>query len=89
MALGARGADLAAMVMRQSLRLVATGVAVGVVLALGATRLLGSLLFEVAPSDPLTLTAVSALLVAVALLASWLPARRASRVNPMVALRSE
>jgi predicted permease len=89
MALGARGTDVAALLMRQSLRLVAIGVAAGLVLSLAATRMLSSLLFGVTPADPLNLAAVSLLLIAVAMLAAYLPARRAARVDPMVALRAE
>jgi ABC-type antimicrobial peptide transport system permease subunit len=88
-ALGARGADVTRLVVRQSLRLVAGGVVLGVVLSLAATRALRSQHFQVEPNDPVTLAAVSALLVAVALVASWLPARRAARVDPMSALRAE
>jgi ABC-type antimicrobial peptide transport system permease subunit len=78
LALGARGADVTRLV-----------VWLGVVLSLAATRALRSQLFQVEPNDPVTLAAVSALLVAVALVASWLPARRAARVDPMSALRAE
>jgi putative ABC transport system permease protein len=89
MALGARVEQVARMVVRQSLWLAVSGVAVGVAAALAVTRFLRTLLFEVSPSDPLTILGVSLLLIAVALLASWLPARRATRVDPMVTLRSE
>jgi ABC-type lipoprotein release transport system permease subunit len=75
--------------MRQGIRLTALGIALGVGGALASSRFLESLLYEVRPSDPLTHGAVAALLTAVALLASWLPARRASRVDPLEALREE
>ena len=65
------------------------GIALGVPAALGLTRLLTSLLYEIKPGDPLTHVGVSMILLLVALLASWLPARRASRVDPMEALRYE
>ena len=65
------------------------GVGIGLASALALTRLMSSLLYEVAPADPLTLAGVSLLLLAVALLACWLPARRAARVHPMQALRCE
>lgn len=89
MALGAHAAGIARLIVGQSLKLALVGVGVGLVAALAATRALRSLLFEVSPADPLTLGTVTILFFAVALLASWLPARRATRVDPMVALRVE
>ncbi len=89
LALGAAAGDVVGMVLRQGLRLVAVGMAVGLAAALAATRLLTSLLHGVSATDPATFLAVPALLTAVALLASWLPARRAARVNPMTALRAD
>jgi putative ABC transport system permease protein len=89
MALGADAARVLRMVLREGVMLAGTGVVVGVVAALLATRLLGSLLFEVSATDPATFTAVTVALVAVALAASWLPARRATRVSPVEAMRSE
>jgi ABC-type antimicrobial peptide transport system permease subunit len=65
------------------------GVMIGLAAAVGLTRYLRALLFEISPTDPLTLGAVALGLLAVALAASWLPARRAARVEPAVALRSE
>jgi predicted permease len=88
-ALGAQRETVLRMVLRQGLVLAALGVIVGVVLALGLTRLMSSLLYEVSPLDPITFAVVVALLLAVALLASWVPARRAARVEPMEALRVE
>jgi predicted permease len=89
MALGASRGDVVGIIVRQTLVLLALGVAVGVVLALAAVRSASSLLFGLEPNDPLTFVAASALLVTIALIASFLPARRASRVDPMVALRYE
>jgi predicted permease len=89
MALGASGADVVGIIVRQTLGLLALGVAVGVVLALAAVRSAGSLLFGLQPNDPLTFAAATVMLVSIALIASFLPARRASRVDPMAALRYE
>ncbi|MET0397871.1 MAG: ABC transporter permease [Longimicrobiaceae bacterium] len=89
MALGATAADVVRLVLRQGLVLVAVGVALGLAAAFAATRLLASFLHGVSATDPTTFLAVPLLLAAVALLASWLPARRASRVDPMTALRTE
>jgi predicted permease len=89
MALGASRSDVVGIIVRQTLVLLALGVGVGLVLALAAVRSLGSLLFGLQPNDPLTFVGASALLVSIALIASFLPASRASRVDPMVALRYE
>jgi putative ABC transport system permease protein len=89
MALGAGRGEVLQMVLRNALALVLPGMAVGLVGALVLTRFLSSLLFGVRPSDPTTFAAVSVLLAAVALLASYIPARRATKVDPMVALRYE
>jgi len=75
------------MMLRSGLRLTALGLMLGVLAALGVTRLLDSLLFEVSPLDPATFVAVVVLSGAAALLACWVPARRAARVDPVVALR--
>jgi ABC-type antimicrobial peptide transport system permease subunit len=72
----------------KTLRLALIGVAVGIVASLALARLIASLLFETAPSDPLTFAGMVVLLAVVALLAGYLPARRASRIDPMVALRT-
>ena len=88
-ALGARPGEVLGEVVRQGIQPALAGLAVGLVLAAGLSRLVAGMLFEVSPTDPLTLAAVSILLVGVAFLASYLPARRAARVDPMVALRSE
>ncbi len=89
MALGARAADVQRDVLGNGLALALSGAAIGVLAALFATRALGKLLYGVHPGDPLTFAGVAALLIAVALLACALPALRASRTDPMVALRSE
>jgi putative ABC transport system permease protein len=89
MALGARGVDVVGLLMAESLRRVAAGVGLGLLVALGVTRVLSAMLFEVAPRDATTFAATALLLVAVALLATWIPARRATKVDPMVALRYE
>jgi predicted permease len=89
MALGASRGDVVGIIVRQTLLLLALGVGVGVVLALVAVRSASSLLFGLQANDPLTFAGASALLVTIALIASFLPARRASRVDPMVALRYE
>jgi putative ABC transport system permease protein len=88
-ALGARSGDVSRMVLREGLLLGGLGVAVGLVVAVAFTRLLRSLLFEVTPTDPVTLGAVACLLLAVTVGATLLPARRATKVDPMVALRYE
>ncbi|HEX2188842.1 MAG TPA: ABC transporter permease [Longimicrobiaceae bacterium] len=89
MALGAHAGRMQRMVLREALVLAALGIALGLAGALAATRLLRALLFQVGATDPATFLAVAAVLAAAALLASWLPARRATRVDPMVALRAE
>jgi predicted permease len=89
MALGASRGDVVGIIVRQTLALLALGVGVGVVLTLAAVRSASSLLFGLQPNDPLTFVGASAILVSIALIASFLPARRASRVDPMVALRYE
>jgi len=88
-ALGAQRRDVLQMVLRQGLVLIVVGLVVGVLAAYGATRFLQTLLFGVRATDPLTFAAVCSLLVAVGVLACYIPARRATRVDPMVALRYE
>ena len=89
MALGAKPGDVRNMVVLQGMRLALAGVAIGVAAALGLTRFLASFLFGVKALDPLAFIATPILLVSVALVAVWLPARRASRVDPINALRYE
>jgi putative ABC transport system permease protein len=87
MALGAQAGDVFRLILRQSLRMTMMGVAAGVIAAAGATRVMRSLLFGVAPGDPATLAAICVVLAAVALVASYVPARRAARIDPLVAIR--
>jgi putative ABC transport system permease protein len=89
MALGARSGDVLRLVLGQGLRVTAIGIVFGVVGALVLTRFLQSLLYEVRPTDPTTFLGALLLLVTVSVAASYLPARRAMRVDPMVALRYE
>jgi predicted permease len=89
MALGAEAGAVRRMVAWQGFRLAAIGLVVGVVAATGLTRLLGSLLYGTSPNDPLTFAAVTALLAGVAFVASWLPALRASRLDPARTLQAE
>jgi len=89
MALGASRVDIIGMVLRQTILLLALGTVLGIALALAATRGAGSLLFGLRPHDPLTFAAAGVLLIGVALIASFVPALRASRVDPMEALRYE
>jgi ABC-type lipoprotein release transport system permease subunit len=89
MALGANKSDILRLVMGESLRLIAAGTVIGLISALAATRVLASQLFGIGAHDPGTFVIVTLLLVVVALAATLVPARSASRVNPIVALRSE
>jgi ABC-type antimicrobial peptide transport system permease subunit len=88
-ALGARRIDVLSLVLKQSLKMVAIGMSVGLVLALAATRVLSFVLYGVSSIDPATYIGISIIFIALALLASYIPARRASSVDPVVALRYE
>jgi predicted permease len=89
MALGARQWDILTLMVGQGLRRVLLGVGIGLALSLGLGRLLSTLLYGIKAHDPLTFVAVAAVLVAVALVATWLPARRAAKVDPAITLRAE
>jgi putative ABC transport system permease protein len=89
MAIGARGADVVRLVLRGELAPVAVGLALGAVGAWAGTRVLASLLYGVSAQDPLAFAGALGVLAGAALLASWLPARRATRIDPVLALRSE
>jgi putative ABC transport system permease protein len=89
MALGAQKSDVLGMTLREALRFVAVGVVIGIAGALGLTRLMASLLFGVSATDPATFAAITVVLGAVALLASYIPALRSMRVDPVIALRYE
>src|SRR5262249_32962184 len=89
LAIGARQSDVSTMVMRRGLLLTGAGVVVGIVLGAVLTRWLQSQLFGVQPSDPLTMAAVLVLMTAVAAVATYVPARRAARVDPVTVLRSQ
>ncbi len=89
MALGAREGNVLSLVLGKGLRLVLLGVSAGIMASLALTRVMRGLLYEVTPTDPLTFLGASLLLASVALLACWLPARRATKIEPMAALRNE
>jgi putative ABC transport system permease protein len=89
MALGAQSTHVMRLVVRQGMGLALGGLGIGLAGALVSTRLMAGLIYGVSPTDPLTFASVSALLCAAALVACWIPARRATRVNPMEALRHE
>jgi predicted permease len=89
MALGAQGADVLWLVLRQGLRLVIIGIGIGLLISVATTRVLAAVLFGISPTDPLIFGTITLLLVLVALLACWIPARRATKVDPLVALRAE
>jgi ABC-type antimicrobial peptide transport system permease subunit len=89
MALGAAAPDVRRMVLRQGLTLAGIGTGVGLIVSFGAARLMASMLYGVRPTDPLAFTASAVIVLFVALAASWGPARRALKVDPLQALRCE
>jgi ABC-type antimicrobial peptide transport system permease subunit len=89
MALGAQTGDVLKLILMQGLKLAFAGVVIGLTAAFSLTRWMKSLLFEVRPTDPMTFAVIALLLMAVALLACWIPARRAARLDPMTALHCE
>ena len=89
MALGAAPAAVQSMIMREGVSLIVSGVTLGLLLGLGLGQLLASMLYKVSPVDPVTFLGAPLVLAAIALLACWFPARRATRVNPLTALRTE
>ena len=88
-ALGAQGRDVVRLIVRQGLIQIAVGVVLGLGAGLGFSNLLGNFLFGVETRDPMVFAGVTAVVVAVGIIATWLPARRASAIDPMVALREE
>jgi len=89
MALGAQLSDVQKLILKQGMLLAVIGAIIGLAIAFGGARLMKSLLYGVSASDPITFTLVGLLLLGIALLACWIPARRASRIEPMIALRAE
>lgn len=89
MALGAQRREILTLVVGQGMRPIAVGIGLGVLTAISVTRFMGKLLFQVTPLDPMTFAVVTALLVVVAILACWIPARRATHVDPLTSLRAE
>jgi ABC-type antimicrobial peptide transport system permease subunit len=89
MALGAKRSDVLAMTIKQALKLVATGLVCGLAIAFVLTRVMTGLLFEISATDPLTFISIAFVLLGVALFASYIPALRATRIDPMIALRAQ
>ena len=89
LAMGARREDVLRMILRTAGWLTGIGVCTGLVLAFALAHGVANLLYEVSPNDPVVFSSITAIITAVALLASWMPARRAAQIDPMVALRDE
>jgi ABC-type antimicrobial peptide transport system permease subunit len=89
MALGAQRSAVQAMILREGAAMLATGIGFGLLLALATGRIISSMLYEVSSLDPIAFTLAPLVLAAAGLLATWLPARRATRINPLAALRTE
>jgi ABC-type antimicrobial peptide transport system permease subunit len=89
LALGAGRRDVLRLILTQGLKLVLLGVGIGLGAAFALARWMETLLFGVRPTDPLTFAGIAAVLLLVSLVASWIPARRATRVDPLISLRSE
>ena len=89
MALGADARGVVMLITREGLRVIALGLLIGVFASLAATRIVSAQLYGVSPTDPMVLAFVAALLGAVALLAAWIPARRAVKVDPLIALKPD
>ena len=89
MALGAQRRDVTTMVVGEAARLAAWGSLIGLTVAFGSTRLVANLLYGVGPTDPLSFALATSMTIGVAVMAGWLPARRATKVDPLIALRSE
>lgn len=89
MAIGARGDDVIKMIVAEGLKLAVVGVTIGVIGAIALTRLITSLLYDVSPVDPVTFLGVSLVLALAALVASYIPALKATRVDPVLALKHE
>ena len=89
LAMGARRQDVLRMILRRAAWLTGTGVCIGLLLAFGLARMIANLLYQVRPDDPLVFVTITAAVTAIALFASWLPAQRAARIDPTVALRDD
>ncbi len=89
MALGAQGKTVQWMILREGLAMVSGGLALGLLLAFATGKIVSSILFQVSATDPFAFTLAPALLATAALLATWIPARRATKISPMAALRTE
>jgi ABC-type antimicrobial peptide transport system permease subunit len=89
MALGAEGKTVQWMILREGFAMVVAGLAIGLLLALGTGKIVSSILFEVSSTDPFAFTLAPIVLMTAALVATWVPARRATKISPMAALRTE